>query len=328
LAVKIVRQPKKIALIGAPSSAAAFEPGLEKAPAAIRAAGLVEKLQSAGYEVLDHGDCAPHHFSQDDEHPRARNAAEVVAGLNELRLRAEQAVKSGALLIVLGGECVQAMGVVAAARRYYKHVNLLWVDRDADLNTPATTPSGRLDGMVVAHFTGRGAAELVRFWGEPPLVREPDITLFGLERIDPPEQDFLNRSPIRRVLAVDIQAAGAAKAAKEALDHLHAEAREFVLHFDTDVIAAEDFGAVPVPGSGGLRLDEVREALRIFAASKNLLAIDVVEFNPEKDPDGSKAKLLVELLADVLAARFESLNPPPAEPVAESPEASSAGSTA
>lgn len=328
MAVKIVRQPKKIALIGAPSSAAAFEPGLEKAPAAIRAAGLVEKLQSAGYEVLDHGDCAPHHFSQDDEHPRARNAAEVVAGLNELRLRAEQAVKSGALLLVLGGECVQAMGVVAAARRYYKHINLLWVDRDADLNTPATTPSGRLDGMVVAHFTGRGAAELVRFWGEPPLVREPDITLFGLERIDPPEQDFLNKSPIRRVLAVDIQSVGAAKAAKEALDHLHAEAREFVLHFDTDVIAAEDFGAVPVPGSGGLRLDEVREALRIFAASKNLLAIDVVEFNPEKDPDGSKAKLLVDLLADVLAARFESLNPPPAEPVAESPEASSAGSTA
>ena len=328
MAVKIVRQPKKIALIGAPSSAAAFEPGLEKAPAALRAAGLVEKLQSAGYEVIDYGDCAPHHFSQDDEHPRARNAAEVVAGLNELRLRAEQAVKSGALLLTLGGECVQAMGVVAATRRYYKHVNLLWVDRDADLNTPATTPSGRLDGMVVAHFTGRGAAELVRFWGEPPLVREPDITLFGLERIDPPEQEFLNKSPMRRVLAVDIQIVGAAKAAKDALDHLHAEAREFVLHFDTDVIAAEDFGAVPVPGSGGLRLDEVREALRIFAASKNLLAIDVVEFNPEKDPDGSKAKLLVELLADVLAARFESLNPPPAEPVAESPEASSAGSTA
>ncbi len=328
MAVKIVRQPKKIALIGAPSSAAAFEPGLEKAPAALRAAGLVEKLQSTGYEVVDHGDCAPHHFSQDDEHPRARNAAEVVAGLHELRLRAEQAIKSGALLLTLGGECVQAMGVVAAARRYYKHVNLLWVDRDADLNTPATTPSGRLDGMVVAHFTGRGAAELVRFWGEPPLVREPDITLFGLERIDPPEQEFLNKSPIRRVLAVDIQSVGATKAAKDALDHLHASAREFVLHFDTDVIAAEDFGAVPIPGSGGLRLQEVRDALCVFAASKNLLAIDVVEYNPEKDPDSSKAKLLVDLLADVLAARFEALNPPPAEPAAESPEASSAGSTA
>jgi arginase len=328
LAVKIVRQPKKIALIGAPSSAAAFEPGLEKAPAALRAAGLVEKLQSAGYEVVDYGDCAPRLFAQDDEHPRARNAAEVVAGLNELRLHVEQAVKSGALLLVLGGECVQAMGVVAGARRYYKHINLLWLDRDADLNTPATTPSGRLDGMVVAHFTGRGAAELVRFWGEPPLVREPDITLFGLERIDPPEQEFLNKSPIRRVLAEDVQRGGAEKAAKDALEHLHA--REFVLHFDTDVIAQEDFGAVPVPGPGGLRLNEVREALRVFASSKNLLAIDVVEFNPEKDPDGSKAKLLVDLLVEVLAARLEALATPApaAEPIEQTPETSSTGSTA
>jgi len=54
LAVKIVRQPKKIALIGAPSSAAAFSAGSEKAPAALRAAGLAEKLQSAGYEVVDY----------------------------------------------------------------------------------------------------------------------------------------------------------------------------------------------------------------------------------------------------------------------------------
>lgn len=59
MAVKIARQPKKIALIGAPSSAAAFLPGSEKAPAALRAAGLVERLQGAGFEVIDYGDCAP-----------------------------------------------------------------------------------------------------------------------------------------------------------------------------------------------------------------------------------------------------------------------------
>src|SRR2546429_395591 len=56
LSVKIVRQPKKIALIGAPSSAAAFSLGSEKALAALRAAGIVDRLQTAGYEVIDHGD--------------------------------------------------------------------------------------------------------------------------------------------------------------------------------------------------------------------------------------------------------------------------------
>ncbi len=96
------------------------------------------------------------------------------------------------------------------------------------------------------------------------------------------------------------------------------------------MIAQEDFGAVPVPGPGGLRLNEVREALRVFASSKNLLAIDVVEFNPEKDPDGTKAKLLVDILVEVLAARLEALATPApaAEPAVETPETSSTGSTA
>ena len=199
MAVKIVRQPKKIALIGAPSSAAGFAPGTEKAPAALRAAGLIERLQSAGYEVTDYGDCAPRLFADDEEHRRARNLAEIVAGLNDLKTRAELAVKTGALVLVIGGDCAQVIGLLTGARRYHKHVNLLWFDRDADLNTPASTPSGRIDGMVVAHIIGKGAPELVRFWGEPPLVREPDVTLFGLERLDPPEQDFLARSPMRHV---------------------------------------------------------------------------------------------------------------------------------
>ena len=117
MAVKIVRQPKKIALIGAPSSAAAFSLGSEKAPAALRAAGLFERLQSAGYEVIDHGDCAPRLFADDEEHRRARNLAEIVAGLNDLKLRAELAVKSGALVLVLGGDCAQVIGLLAEIGR-------------------------------------------------------------------------------------------------------------------------------------------------------------------------------------------------------------------
>jgi arginase len=316
LAVKIVRQPKKIALIGAPSSAAAFSAGSEKAPAALRAAGLVERLQNAGYEVTDYGDCAPRLFAEDDEHRRARNLPEIVAGLNDLKARAEIAVKSGALVLVLGGDCAQIIGLLTGARRYYKHVNLLWFDRDADLNTPATTPSGRIDGMVVAHIIGLGAPELVRFWGDTPLVREPDVTLFGLVRVDPPEQDFLTRSPLRHVYAADILLQGPAEAANAALTHLHADAREFVLHLDTDAIAQEDFPAVNVPDSGGMRLDDVRAAMTTFLASKNLLALDVAQYNPDKDPDGSAAKKLVDMLVDALTARLKSLTAPAPEPAA------------
>jgi len=273
----------------------------------LRAAGLVEKLRSAGFEVIDHGDAAPRLFADDEEHRRARNLKEIVAGLNDLKLRVEVAIKSGALVLVLGGDCAQPMGLLAGARRYYKHVNLLWFDRDADLNTPASTPSGRIDGMVVAHVIGRGAPELVRFWGESPLVREPDVTLFGLERVDPPEQEFLTKSPMRHIDAADIRQKGGSAAARTALTTVHADAHEFVLHLDIDVVANAEFSAVNVPDENGegLRLEDARTALQEFAKHKNLLGLTVSQYNPDKDPDGSAAKKLVDLLVAALTARLE-----------------------
>ena len=320
MAVKIVRQPNKIAIIGAPSSAAAFLPGSEKAPAALRAAGIVERLQSIGYEVTDLGDCAPRLFADDEEHKRARNIPEIVASLNDLKPRAELGFKAGALVLVLGGDCTQIIALLTGARRYYKHINLLWFDRDADLNTPASTPSGRLDGMVLASIIGKGSPELVRFWGEPPLVREPDALIYGLKRVDQPEVDFLTRSPLRHVYAADISLHGAEKSARDVLAHLHADTREFMVHADLDVIAQEEFAAVNMPDSGGLSYAEVRSSLVEFVKQKNLLGLDVAQYNPDRDPDGSGARKVVDLLADVLAARLESLAapaPPSASPATE-----------
>ena len=111
----------------------------------------------------------------------------VIAALEALKPRVEQAVKSGALPVILSGDCSIALATIAGARRYFRHISMIYMDRDADLNIPATSPSGCVDGMVVSHILGRGAAELVRFWGEPPLVREPDLALFGVARLDPAE---------------------------------------------------------------------------------------------------------------------------------------------
>jgi arginase family enzyme len=43
-------------LIGVPSSAGAHYPGQEKAPAALRRAGLATRLAGAGISILDYGD--------------------------------------------------------------------------------------------------------------------------------------------------------------------------------------------------------------------------------------------------------------------------------
>ena len=331
MAVRIVRQPKNIVLVGAPTSAAALDPGHEKAPQALRAAGLAERLQSVGYTVTDAGDDPVEVYKSDEENPRARNLARVVKSLEALKPRVEAAVKTGGLPLILSGDCSSALAVVAGVRRYYRGVSIVYMDCDADLNVPATSPSGCVDGMVVAHLTGRGAAEMIRFWPEPPLVRDPDVALFGVGRQDAPEAEVLSRTAIRCLRAADIRKMGVAAAAEMAVERIHGGRNELVLHLDVDVISREDFSATDLPGENGLRLDEVRQALELFAKQPRLVAIIVAGYNPEKDADGNGAKIIRDLLASALAARLEAQEKEKASaaaPVAEKTESVSEGAEA
>ncbi|MFI5098357.1 MAG: hypothetical protein ACHQT6_10325, partial [Candidatus Acidiferrales bacterium] len=58
--------------------------------------------------------------------------------------------------------------------------------------------------------------------------------------------------------------------------------------------------------------------------------LDVAQYNPDKDPDGSGAKKLVDLLVEVLSARLEALTAPTpaAEPADDTSEVSSSETTA
>jgi arginase len=303
VAVKIVRQPNRIAVLGAPVSAAALAPGTEGAPAAFRKAGLLSSLESLGLNVADLGDDPVQPFDTDDESPRARNIRRIIPALEALRPRVEIAAKSGALPLILGGGCSIALATVAGLRRYFRHVSVLYADADADLQTPATTRSGCVDGMVVSHLVGRGASELVRFWSEPPLVREPDLALFGTVRLDPAEEQTLQTSPLRRYFADDIRRKGAARAATEAIERIHGDSHEFVLHIDVDVFP--DFQPVNLPSTGGLSREQIREACEVFIVQKHLAAIEITGYNPEKDADASGVKFLIDFLCGLLSVRTE-----------------------
>jgi cell division septation protein DedD len=116
------------------------------------------------------------------------------------------------------------------------------------------------------------------------------------------------------------------------VDRIRGNGYEFVLHFDVDVIA--DFQATNYPGSGGLTLEEVRDALMVFARQKHLAAMEVTAYNPSKDGDGGGAKLIIDLLAEVFAARLEAVNAAstshaaPVSSAAQPPETKSAAAGA
>ena len=136
--------------------------------------------------------------------------------------------------------------------------------------------------------------------------------------MDAPETQYLVASPLRRHASLEVSTAGPAVAARAALERVHAAKHEFILHFDVDTINSEEFPWTDFPGAGGLTLNAVRDALRVFVSQPNLVAFVVAGYNPELDADGQGAHKLLELLADVLSVRMENLSAAAAGPSASS----------
>ena len=67
---KIPGMTRALTVIGVPCSAGAHHGGLERGPAALRAAGLLDRLRQAGCEVYDAGDLTPQVFTADAPHQR------------------------------------------------------------------------------------------------------------------------------------------------------------------------------------------------------------------------------------------------------------------
>jgi hypothetical protein len=128
---------------------------------------------------------------------------------------------------------------------------------------------------------------------------------------------------------MEVSTVGAATTARLALERVHAAKSQFILHFDVDTINGEEFPWTNSPGTGGLGMNEVRDALRVFVSQPNLVAFEVAGYNPDVDPDGKGALKLIDLLADVLSARLEAATPAAAgaEEASPAPSVSSAPSS-
>jgi hypothetical protein len=144
------------------------------------------------------------------------------------------------------------------------------------------------------------------------MVREPNLALYGIERLDPPEEQFLQTALLHAYHASDILRRGAAVTAREAVDRIHGRHMPFVLHYDVDVISSPEFTACGFPAEGSLCAAHVREALAEVVASPQLLAIELCEYFPELDADGSAARFLVEMFAEALAGRLRAMTQPSA----------------
>ncbi len=296
---------RSLAVVGAPSSAGAYAPGQERAPAALREAGLVPKLRQRGLAVADHGDLPVIRWAPDAMSPRAQNIDAVLKVVRGVTARVDAALDAGLWPLVLGGDCTVGIGTVAALAARAERVGLVYLDLHADMNTPVSVRDGALDWMGLGHMLALPdtVGELTRVGGRVPLLPADHVALIGFDAdcATPWEREMIGRTSVA-VTSVEAVRLDPARAARNALEALAEQCDVVALHFDVDLV---DFTDAPLSQNTGrnvgVTLATALRAVEELMHSARLAALTLTELNPlQGDPGGATLRRFVDGFVNAL----------------------------
>jgi len=294
-----------LSVLGVPSSAGAHHAGQDGAPGALRAGGLVQRLSGRVADIRDEGDLPVEVFQVDRAHPTHRSLPVVVRVARAAAEATERILRSGRVVLALGGDCTITLGVVAGAQRVHRDVGLAYFDGDADLTTPATTGSGILDSMGVAHLLGTADTELARLDHPAPMLADDHLVLLGYDPNDPDSFDQAALAAHPGVVHFpDHQLREAPEAvARQALETLTSRTSHVIVHFDVDAVTSSDLPLGNFPHYGtGITLYDAAAVLRILCSAPQLVAIVLTEVNPSYDPSGRQLDRYIEAITHAIAS--------------------------
>ena len=293
--------PAGIRLIGAACGLGAPDPACGDGPMAFHRSQAAQEL--VRYPEIDWGRML---------FPATGSDMSVVARIAEFnrRLAAEvrHARSEGVLPLVLGGDHSVAIGTwsgVAAATA--APVGLLWVDAHLDSHTPSSTYSGAIHGMPLACLLGRGDKRLLQLGlPQPPQLQPAHVAVLGARSHEPEERALLDRLGVRVWSAADIQREGFDACCAAALQVVAAAPGGFGVSIDIDAIDPRLAPGVGSPEPGGLAVSDLLSLVALAGGAPGFLALEIAEFNPDRDRYGETAALIAEL---IVALRDAALPP-------------------
>ena len=285
-----------INILGIPMDLGAGRRGVDMGPSAIRLASLEASLKRLGYSVQDLGNIdVP--VAEALQNKNGLHYADPILETCTAVYRALREVSGEAFPIALGGDHSVSMGTVAGVAQHGR-TGVIWIDAHADLNTPATSPSGNVHGMPLAHLLGYGDERFLELWGGGAVLRPEDLVFIGLRSLDPAERDLIREHGIKAYTMKEIDGRGIAEVAAEALAHLKTE--RLHISFDADVLDPTLAPGVGTPVPGGLTYREAHLLMELLADAERVTSLDLVEVNPILDVKNETGRIMVEMASSLL----------------------------
>ena len=178
--------------------------------------------------------------------------------LTALSQAIEQALLAKNTVLTVHSTCATSLATLPQAVKHFPEIKLLWLDAHADFNTPQTTGSGHLSGMVLAELCGlwQGASAC--------HIDAKNVMLVGVRELDELEEKLLAQSQITSIQQMDIEKILA-----------FIDTSPVWIHIDWDVL---DRGYLPDYNiEGGLTPSELARLLRCIPKHQ-LKGIELAEY--------------------------------------------------
>ncbi|MCX8997413.1 arginase family protein [Rhizobiaceae bacterium BDR2-2] len=230
----------------------------DRTPGAIEGAGRTARALERRYAVTGRVVGHPAPAVDDDWRTGLPEARETLA---ELRDALTTGIEGGGLPVMVANTCSASLASLPVVARHYPDAVVLWIDAHGDFNTPDTTDTGYLGGMVLSAACG--------LWdsGHGAGLRSERIVLIGARDIDPAEGELLRKAGVRILSPQD--------ATPEAVLSAIGAARVWI-HLDWDSLEP---GLVPAAYTvpGGLLPEQVRAILEAIPPTQ-IAGIELAEF--------------------------------------------------
>jgi arginase len=167
----------------------------------------------------------------------------------------------GRPVVVASGDCLSALGTVAGLQAAGADPAIVWFDAHGDVQTPETSSSGYLAGMVLRLLTGYRPELIAGRLGLRP-VPEQQIVLVGARDLDPPEATYLDQSQGRRREVTDLAVADLPDG-------------PLYVHVDLDVIDGAQLPGLRYPTPRGPDAGHVADALSMLLGTGRVAAFGI-----------------------------------------------------
>lgn len=232
----------------------------------------------------------------------AKNRLKKIVDLSRLHsLHVQREIANHRFPMSIGGDHSVAIGTWGGVKSVLENegFGLIWIDAHMDAHTPETSPSQAIHGMPVAVLLGEGHSELISL-SKLPIIKPQNLALIGIRDFEQGELHFLSDLGVRVFFMDEVKTRGFKAVFEEAKAHVTTHCQRFGLSIDVDAFDPDEAPGTGTLAPGGLHAKDVFPVLQGIAQDPRLLAVEIAEYNPNRDEKNKTLGLMWGLISTIL----------------------------